>query len=37
MYFVTFNMDGCERPCRAEVFACSAADATFLINDRDSQ
>ena len=37
MNFVSFNMDCCERSCRAEVFTCSAADASFLIDCRDSE
>ena len=37
MYFMTFNMNGSKRPCRAEVLTCSATDAPFFIYCRDSQ
>lgn len=37
MNFVSFNMDCCERSCRAEVFTCSAADTSFLVYCRDSE
>ena len=37
MDFVSLNMNGSERSCRAKVFACSAADASFLIDCRDSE
>lgn len=34
MYFVSFYMDCCQRPCRAEVLTCSAADASFFVHYR---
>ena len=37
MYFVSFDMDGTERPCRAEVLARSATDAPLLVHGRDHQ
>ena len=37
MYFVSFNMDSCKRSCRAEVFTCSAADASLLIYNRNPE
>ena len=37
MNFMTFHMDGGKRPCRAEVLACSAADASLFVYNRDSQ
>ena len=37
MYFMSFDMDGTERPCRAEVLARSATDAPLLVHGRDHQ
>ena len=37
MYFMSFNMDSCKRSGRAEVFACSATDTSFLIYNRNPE
>ena len=37
MDFMTLNVDGGKRSCRAEVLACSAADASLLVYNRDSE
>lgn len=34
---MSFHMNGRERPCRTEVFACSASDAPFFIYGRDHE
>lgn len=37
MYLMTFHMDGCKRPCRAEVLTCSAADASLFVDCRNHE
>ena len=35
MVFVTFYIDRAERTCRTQVFASTATDTAFRIDDRD--
>ena len=35
MHFASFDVDGAQRPCRAQMLARSAADAAFGIDDRN--
>ena len=35
MYLMSFDMDGCERSCRAEVFTCTTSDTPFFKDSRD--
>ena len=36
MSFMSFHIDGTERTCRTQIFACAAPDAPFGIHNGDS-